>query len=398
MDLDVQRYPLWGGIFYEGETSAGELRRNFPTGSVFQDYGAFRVDTFHQLTYPNTYFGWLSVVPRVGFRETYYGETRDLGQTIFPTSTDPLAAEFPLPNPRITPTGPADTLVPGERKISLDFQCRAWRPRSRSRRHGSECNRARSGSTACANRSAVRGFLLCLGSVGRSAEHPAVRSCTKPRPSSPIDFPQYTSIDSLDNWTIARIGVRNRLQTRRDDLTVSWLELETFFDVNIDNPFDPTQFSNVFNNLTLYARALGDARNRLAVAAPRQAASPRSTAACVSKSPPTPQITVGHRYLNNNPFFLDSSLITLGGYYRINDNWGVGALEQYEYTTKILEQQRYEVYRDLSSWVASLGAIVRDNGGVKEYGVLLTFTLKAFPKFNFDLNFDPGGTNQTSTP
>ena len=28
---------------------------------------------------PNTYFGWLSVVPRVGFRGTYYDETRDLG-------------------------------------------------------------------------------------------------------------------------------------------------------------------------------------------------------------------------------------------------------------------------------------------------------------------------------
>jgi hypothetical protein len=46
--------------------------------------------------------------------------------------------------------------------------------------------------------------------------------------------------------------------------------------------------------------------------------------------------------------------------------------------------------------VASVGAVVRDNGGgVKEYGVLLTFTLKALPKFSFDLNFDPGGTNQT---
>ena len=35
-------------------------------------------------------------------------------------------------------------------------------------------------------------------------------------------------------------------------------------------------------------------------------------------------LTFGHRYLNNNPFFLDSSLFTVGGYYRINDNWGVG--------------------------------------------------------------------------
>jgi hypothetical protein len=65
----------------------------------------------------------------------------------------------------------------------------------------------------------------------------------------PIDFPQFTSIDSINYWTIARLGVRNRLQTRRDDTTINWLELETYFDANIDNPYDRSNFSNVFNNL-----------------------------------------------------------------------------------------------------------------------------------------------------
>jgi hypothetical protein len=99
--------------------------------------------------------------------------------------------------------------------------------------------------------------------------------------------------------------------------------------------------------------------------------------------------------LNNNPFFDNSSLIVVGGYYRFDDNWGVGVQEQYEATTHILEQQRYSLYRDLTSWVASVGAVIRDNGGVNEYGVLLTFTLKAFPKFGFDLNFDPAGAGET---
>ena len=53
----------------------------------------------------------------------------------------------------------------------------------------------------------------------------------------------------------------------------------------------------------------------------------------------------------------------------------------------------------LTSWQTAqgvnFGAIIRDNGGVKEYGVLLTFTLKALPKFSFDLNFDPAGSEQT---
>src|SRR6266567_4443258 len=71
--LDVKRQALFGGpIFYEGETGFANLRLQFPEGAGFENYGTDRFDTFHQLTYPNTYFGWLSIVPRVGYRGTYY--------------------------------------------------------------------------------------------------------------------------------------------------------------------------------------------------------------------------------------------------------------------------------------------------------------------------------------
>ncbi|MBA3830690.1 MAG: LPS assembly protein LptD [Chthoniobacterales bacterium] len=394
IDLDLKRQPLFGGpIFYEGETSAAELNRNFPTGSIFEDYSVFRIDTFHQLTYPNTYFGWLAVVPRIGFRETYYSQTRDLGKTIFPTTTpDPLAPEFPIANPTIDPT--LNPLFLGGETFRTVFNAgleasfkvsRAWEQVQ----------------TQVLGLDGLRHIIQPYGNFSYvsnpTADPLSILQFDRFQPSTklkPIDFPQYTSIDSLDNWTIARVGVRNRLQTRRDDLTVSWLELDTYFDVNIDNPFDRTQFSNVFNKLTFtpvpWATLVIDSQLPLL----DKGFTEVDTSIRFQPTANT-QLTVGHRYLNNNPFFLDSSLYTIGGYYRINDNWGVGALEQYEATTKILEQQRYEIYRDLTSWVASVGGIIRDNGGVKEYGVLFTFTLKAFPKFSFDLNFDPAGTNQT---
>ena len=81
--------------------------------------------------------------------------------------------------------------------------------------------------------------------------------------------------------------------------------------------------------------------------------------------------------------------LVVGGYLRVNDNWGLAVQEQYEGATDTLQEQRYAVYRDLTSWVASFGGVIRDNSGVKEYGLLFTVTLKAFPKFGFDLNFDP---------
>ena len=81
--FDVKRLPLFGGpIFYESETGIAELHRNFRSGSNNPDYSTLRIDSFHQFSFPNTFFGWLSVVPRAGFRATYYGETRDLDQHV----------------------------------------------------------------------------------------------------------------------------------------------------------------------------------------------------------------------------------------------------------------------------------------------------------------------------
>src|SRR5437870_11597842 len=100
--LDIKRHALFGGpIFYEGESGVADLRREFPVGSDFESYGATRLDSFHQLLYPNTYFGWLSIVPRVGFRGTYYSETRDLGKTVFTPDSNPLVPSFLLPNPTL---------------------------------------------------------------------------------------------------------------------------------------------------------------------------------------------------------------------------------------------------------------------------------------------------------
>ncbi len=392
--IDIKRHGLFGGpIFYEGETSVGELRRNFPANSIFQDYGALRIDSFHQLTYPNTYFGFLAIVPRIGFRETYYSRSENLGTSSFQPSSDPLAPEFPLPNPT-TYAAFGPPLNTGMRSTASIFNAGVEGSFKLSREWEAVQIRALGLDGL---RHVIQPFANFSYLSSPNIDPATILQFDRVQPSTklnPIDFPQYTSIDAIDNWTIARIGVRNRLQTRRDDLTVSWLELETFVDVNFNNPFDKTDYSNVFNRLRFtpvpWATLVIDSQIPLL----DKGFTEVNTSINFKPSANT-VLTLGHRYLNNNPYFLNSSLFTVGGYYRLNDNWGFGFLEQYEATTNIVEQQRYSVYRDLTSWVASLGAIIQNNGGVKEYGVLLTFTLKAFPKFGLNLNFDPAGTNQT---
>ena len=66
----------------------------------------------------------------------------------------------------------------------------------------------------------------------------------------PINFPQYNSIDAIDDATDVRIGVRNRFQTKRDALTFNWLEVDTFFQVNAYDPSYQTKVSNVFNQVS----------------------------------------------------------------------------------------------------------------------------------------------------
>ncbi|MGZ5018967.1 MAG: LPS-assembly protein LptD [Chthoniobacterales bacterium] len=398
IDFDVIRQPIFHTpIYYESDSSFAYLSRNFaagetgPDGSELVDYHSYRADTFHQFTLPMTYFGWLSVVPRVGFRATYYSETRNIDNVPVVQSDNPLIPEFLLPPPSenmpLVPGGDrlrtiVNTGVEASFKIS-----RTWES-AQSRALGLD-----------GLRHIIQPFLN-FSWVGGNETNPAeILQFDRYQPSTQlrsVDFPQFTSIDSIANWSIARVGVRNRLQTRRDDVTINWLELETYFDVNFDNPYDRRDYSNLYNRLRFAPVPWAS----LAVSAqlPAFATGFTEVNTNVHFQPlANLQVDFGHRYLNNNPFFTDSSLYSGAVYYRIDDNWGVGAYERYEAATNILEEQRYSVYRDLTSWVASLGAIIRDNGGVKEYGVLLTFTLKALPKLNLDLNFDPVSTGGTQS-
>jgi lipopolysaccharide export system protein LptA len=388
--LDIKRHALFGGpIFYEGESGFADLHRNFAEGSGFEDYGATRVDTFHQLLYPNTYFGWLSIVPRAGFRATYYDKTRDLGNTLFPSLDDPLIPNFIPLDP--TPANPVINAGSGVRTVYNAGVEGSFKV-------------SRSWDDVASRTFGLDGLLHVIQPYTNfSYAHedgidPAkVLEFDRFEPSTqlrPIDFPQFTTIDSIASWTIWRNGIRNRLETRRDDLTVTWLELDSFFDVNFDNPYDRRTYSNFFNKLRF--TPLPWASLSIDSQIPAFSSGFTEVNTTISVQPMANlQLNAGHRYLNDNPFFQHSSLFVVGGYYRVTDNWAFGFQDQYEGTVGIFQEQRYAIYRDLTNWVASFGAVIRDNtGDKKEYGVLLTFSLKAFPKFGFDLNFDPGSQGQ----
>ncbi|MEA3211486.1 MAG: LPS-assembly protein [Chthoniobacter sp.] len=415
--LDVKRQPIFGksGLFYEGETSAGYLKRNFADDSLFPDYETFRADTFHQISRPGTYGGWLSLVPRVSVRGTYYQDGGFTEQVVRTVETENDVIDPVTGLPEIDPaTGQKKTTKTSVTTTSekLRLEGSVFRPVVNAGLEASfKFSKAYDGVQSRALgldglRHVVQPYMnASFTYTGEDPDHILQfdrlnRSTQLP----PVDFPQFNSIDSIDNWSVVRLGLRNRLQTRRDNLTFSWLELNTFFDVNIDRPdfgslmplSDSGTFSNLFNRLRWTPVPWVNFQLDSQLPVFDEGFSEVNTSATFLVNSNI-QLSLGHRYISGNTQFADSSLINVGGYLRLGENWGFSFREVYEYTDSVLEGQRYELHRDLSSWVASLGVVVRDNGGVKkagsnsteEFGLLLTFTLKDVPGVRVPFTFDP---------
>jgi LPS-assembly protein len=64
-------------FYYESASTLSYLERVYPDGSVTNDYDAFRFDSSHMVYWPTRHFGFLSVIPRAGYRGTYFSKTLD---------------------------------------------------------------------------------------------------------------------------------------------------------------------------------------------------------------------------------------------------------------------------------------------------------------------------------
>jgi len=361
--FETARTPWFGlPVFYESQTSAGFLRQNFAENTtLIPDYSTFRVDSFHQWTYPTTFFGWLTVVPRAAVRGTYYEQTT-------------LAAQpFSHTGSKFKP------ILHGGVEASFKFS--KVYENIDDRRLGLD-----------GLRHIVQPYMdfSHVTNLGFSPNSRLLYDTLQPTTQYDlITFPQFNAVDSIDDWDILRLGFRNRLQTRRDSETVNWLELDTFFNINFNNPYSNTDYSNLFNIIRFEPVPWAYLSMQTQIPLTSAGFTEINTEFNFLVTPEV-QLTFGHRYLENNPFFDDSNLFRVGGYARINDNWAVSVLQQIEVKDGTLESQEYMIHRDMTSWVASVGAVVRDNRGVDEIGVMFTITLKDFPQFSLPFNLNPG--------
>jgi LPS-assembly protein len=417
--IDFKQEPLFGlPVFYDGTTALGQLNRNFsdnpPVGFTNVpsniNYGSARFDTFHQLSAPQNLFGWLSTIPTVGIRGTYYSQGSYYkgtnGQIVpFPytsTSTNTLVttgSEF---------RGIVNASLENSFKISQNFEgMQSSLLGLDGLRHVFQPYSMLSGVYAGGpNVNQVPQFDRLL------PNNPNATTKSGYQPNStqliPLDFPEFNAIDAIDSWAIWRLGVRNRLQTRRDGDTVDWLYLDTFADVNGVNPYFNGPISNLNDRLTFAPVSWFNFRVGSQVPLDTDGFTELNTDFDFM---PTKSFSFGFgtRYINNYQGLNTSgnanqnvnqngNQYPFNAYWRVNDNWSMSAQEIYNTQPgqpNALIYERYMIHRDLSSWVVSLGVEVRNNQAQgttsqqTQYGALLNFTLKDLPQVTIPLAFSP---------
>ncbi|MCO5051924.1 MAG: LPS assembly protein LptD [Verrucomicrobiae bacterium] len=346
-------------LYYESETSAGYYRRRFAvTNDVVAgaNYAGMRADTFHQLTLPHTFWGWLNLVPRAGGRFTYYGDATGPGAT-----TDELNRTVFNAGGELTFKASQTWAGETNRWLALDGLRHIIQP--------------------SLNYAYVKTPNHRPGELPQfDMELPSLRLL-------PLEFPEDNAIDSIDGENVMRLSLRNRLQTKRDGRIQDFLYWDVYADWFINPRSGREDFSDLYSDLVFRPRSwiTLESMNRYNV---------RSGLLRLAYHNLTLQPNewwswgIGHIYVHDDfsasPTALqagNSSLISTL-FLRVNENWGFRAQHQYEVRENWLQQQTYSIYRDLRSWTAALAFRVRDphNGEGRDFAVAFTFSLKAAPK------------------
>jgi LPS-assembly protein len=197
-------------------------------------------------------------------------------------------------------------------------------------------------------------------------------------------FPEYNSIDSIDTRHAMRLGLRNRLQTKRDDEIDNLVDWHIYSDWRIERRPGEGTFSDFFSDLDLKPWSWVTLTSELRVDV--EDSRVRIANHMVTLSPHNVwSWQFGHRYLREEPalgFTQGHDLLLSTLYYRFNENWGLRMSHHYEISDNTLEEQYYTFYRDFRSWTGALTFRLRDNRSDDlDFTVAFTFQLKAFPRY-----------------
>ena len=316
-----------------------------------------RIDTYHELKMPKQLFGWLNLTPRAGFRATSYSKVNgsdndDMRQAIHAGIDSSFKLSKDFENLNIPQIGLSNVRHVAEPFIRYSYV-------------------------------STDELESDIGKIDRLV------STTKLRP---IHLSEFTATDEINDWSIVRSGITNRLLTSRDGKSHEWLRLNSYLEHYIDDPEFDRDFSNIYNEISLSPLPWFSMNHE--ISAPFLAEDPldytESNTGFTFMPTEHLEFTVAHRYLKDHPILEESDLLDLRTYYRVTDRLGLSARQRYEFDDGTLEFQQYSIHYDLNSWTAGLGALMADHrSNEDEFGLVFTLTLKDFPSLSLPVGITP---------
>lgn len=341
-------------FFYESDSSFGYFR--FRAGDDFStNYAALRADTFHQILLPKTFFGWLNVTPRVGGRFTHYGETD--------AESGPELSEK---NRGVFNTGTEVSFKASQ--LWSGVQSKFW-----------DADGVRHIIEPSIN------YVFVPNPTVAPRELPQFDREIPSLHFLPVDFPDYNAIDAIDSQNVLRLGLFNKIQTKRNGVVDNIVNWRMFTDWRVDKRDGQTTFSDLFSELDFKPRRwiTLSSETRIGV----EDGHYRYGNHQLTLEPNDVwSVSLGHLYVREDPLLFGEnsgrSYIRSSIYYRMNENWGWRMTHHYDERDGTMQEQYYTLYRDLRNWTSALTFRVREVGnGVTDYTIAVTFSLKAFPRY-----------------
>ena len=390
--FQMPRQSLWNsGFFYQGDTSLSSLEmkwRDFAKPRPLDppdlidptDYKAVRFDSLHMLYYPFKIFDVIEAVPRAGFRLTYYSQssktpitTRDLDNMADVENPDNPDSTTPVIN--YDDRGGSVLRLAGETGLELSTKFyRTWSEDQVKSEHWD-----------------IHGL--------RHIVQPYVNYTLAPKPSEDREHLYFfDEVDRLIEQNFIRVGVNQRLETRRSNQIYTLASMDTYADFHfIKEPG--------FNNL-------GDLGTRLTVAPwetlhfwgslKADMGAPAVNRGELGVSVGREQdVKVGLSYLyrgsydSRTVYSMGSSLADYAGDsalahhfdrnhyvklsvgFPINPKTYAKIAYEYDIVRSRLARQTYEIVRDLHCWMGALRLEQEES----DTSLTLILYLKAYPGF-----------------
>ncbi len=355
------------GINYETNNSAAVMRQYLPTeqkleykrqidnvrdqklkeyySRLMNTESYFRVNTTHEFTTSLTAFKFLNITPKLGAAYTGYYDVGGIG---------------------------SDNRVLGYLGCDVNMKFHNTYPNFKVRSWGLE------GLTHVIKPYAS----YSQGKVSSSNEYvPQIDTWSSTYSGGsthpvPLDLCGFTGVDGWGDWNIIRFGMQNVFTTHVDGEQRRLLSWDAFCDYNVDNPGSPSRFSNLYNILTFYPSKRfelslstqtptidnGEGYNQYSISA--------RIIPCEWM-----ETYVSYHNIQDHPIQEDSGQFHLRTNIRLNEKYTLSAQWYYEIEEGRMPIQQYSIFRHCGAWYAGATFFLRDNGGKREEGFGISFTL-----------------------